>query len=169
MPWNASALRYGSVRPFVSGLTGGISSSVGGLASGRELGPPSILAGRRGSRLTSASPLLGKGGPMPRYSSLELPEQAGTATSENFNEGGIALGGDLGVEEESQLYGPAAGVDTQTAAQSQWVAMALDTEAYNFLTFLASEIEVKAATRDDNMSSATLDGLLPPAQNSKVR
>ena len=83
----------------------------------------------------------------------------------------MQLGADE-LAEDFQLYGPAAAVDTQTAAQSQWVAATLENEAYNFLAFLDAEIQSRAAAADDLMgqpiNSITLDELLPPAQNTKV-
>jgi hypothetical protein len=118
---------------------------------------------------------------MPRYSSLELPERAkltgGEAGGGSFNDSGMQLGGDDMIDDpEFQLYGPAAAVDTQTAAQSQWVAAALDTEAHNFLAFLRAEINAQivaaegAADRleDDDVETVTFQGLLPPEQHSKV-
>src|ERR1700733_5686152 len=134
MPWNVSASRHGSGHPFGSGLPGGLGSSVGGQGMGMEFGPPSAFISRRGTRLTSASPLLGRGGTIQRYSSLELLKPVklvgGEAGDGSFDNSGMQLGGDDMIgDPEFQLYGPAAAVDTQTAAQSQWVAAALDMEA----------------------------------------
>ena len=188
MPWN-TASRHGSARPFGSGLSlpggVGISSSVAGVAGGMELGPPSALGGRRAARLTSASPLLGRGAMMPhRYSSLELPgsEQAkltsGAGADFGFDDAGLpfrGLGNDiLEKDPEFQLYGPGAAVDTQTAQQSQWVAKALDTEAHNFLAFVTAEIDAKVAAGgwgeedEDGGGRVTFEEMLPPEQHSKV-
>lgn len=142
-----------------------------------EFGPPSALISRRRTRLTSASPLLGRGGTTQRHSSLELPEQAkltgGEAGGGPFDDSGMQLGGDDMIDDpEFQLHGPAAAVDTQTAAQSQWVAAALDTEAHNFLVFLTAEINAKIVAADrleeDDVETVTFQGLLPPEQHSKV-
>jgi meiotic recombination protein REC8, fungi type len=148
---------------------------------GMEFGPPSALISRRGTRLTSASPLLGRGGTTQGYSSLELPKQAKLTSDEagvdSFDDSRMQLGGDDMIDDpEFQLFGPAAAVDTQTAAQSQWVAAALDTEAHNFLVFLTAEINAKivaaegAADRleEDDVETVTFQGLLPPEQHSKV-
>ena len=118
---------------------------------------------------------------MPRHSSFELLEKAkltsGEVGSEIFDDGGMQLGGgDLIDDPEFQLYGPAAAVDTQTAAQSQWVAAALDTEAHNFLAFLRAEIDAKIVSadqasgqlEDEDVEKVTFEGLLPPEQHSKV-
>jgi meiotic recombination protein REC8, fungi type len=177
MPWNSSVSRHNSARQFGRGLPAGISSSVGGQGAGIEFGPASAFVARRGSRLTSASPLLGRGGAVPRYSSLELPEQPEVTSGDIFGDARTQLGGHGLVDDpEFQLYGPAAAVDTQTAAQSQWIAAALDTEANNFLAFLRAEIEAKIVAverasgqlEEQDIETVTFEGLLPPEQHSKV-
>jgi len=118
---------------------------------------------------------------MQRYSSLELPEQANLTSGEagggSFDDSRMQSGGDHMIDDpEFQLYGPAAAVDTQTAAQSQWIAAALDTEAHNFLAFLRADINAKivaaegAADRleEVEVETVTFQGLLPPEQYSKV-
>ena len=82
-----------------------------------------------------------------------------------------------------ELYGPAAAVDTQTAAESQWIRAALTREAGNFLSFVKNEIDTRAsaaqhvdAEAEDNgnilsepaVPSVSFDALLPPAQHSKI-
>ena len=181
MPWSVSASRHGSARLFGSGLPGGVGSSVGGQGAGIEFGPKSARIGRRGSGFTVLSPLLGRAGTMPRYSSLELPEQSkligGEVDSDMFDNDRIQRGGDDWIAgPEFQLYSPVAAVDTQTAAQSQWVAAALDVEAHHFLAFLRAEIDAKivAAQRtggqleDEDVKKVTFEGLLPPEKHSKV-
>jgi meiotic recombination protein REC8, fungi type len=181
MPWNVSASRHGSGYLFGSGLPGGLGSNVGGQGMGMEFGPPSALTSRRGTRLTSASPLLGKGGTIRRYSSLGLPEQVklagGEAGGGSFDDSGMQLGGDDIIDDpEFQLYGPAAAVDTQTAVQSQWVAAALDMEVHNFLVFLTAEVNAKIVVaegtadrlEEDDVETVTFQSLLPPEQHSKV-
>ncbi|MCJ1462950.1 hypothetical protein MMC07_001554 [Pseudocyphellaria aurata] len=176
-PWNltasAAVSRLGSV---ARGLD--IPSSAGFTASGR--GASSVMAGgsgqpgsldRRASRITSASPLLGRG--LERYSSLELPAH------EDDDE---LLGGrDLlssRATDNFELYGPAAGVSTQTAAESQWMRATLDHESKNFLEFLKADIERKmpSVTGEDlestsmrvSRQSVVFEDLLPPSQHTKV-
>lgn len=182
MPWNASLSRHGSVQRLRSGRTGGISPSVGGTGAGVEFGQLSALTGRRGSRLISASPLFGRGGTRPRYSSLELPEQPKLARgdagewSAAMDDHATRPGDNSEQGHDFQLYSPAAAVDTQTAAQSQGVMSALDAEAQNFLAFLRMEVnaEIIAAKQagvmvgDDDMGKVTFEGLLPPEQHSKT-
>jgi meiotic recombination protein REC8, fungi type len=181
MPWNLSGSRHGSARPFRGVLLGAISSSVGGPGAGIDVGGPRAFVGRHGSRFTSASPLLRIRGTLPRYSSLELPEQPKLTTDEAcremFDDGELQPGGnDLEDDPEFQLYGPAATVDTQTAAQSQWVTAALDIESQNFLAFLRAEIDAKISAaepavgppEDENVNMVTFEGLLPPEQHSQV-
>lgn len=172
-PWNRSASardsRYGSI-----GRGPGFGSSIGGFATsgGRPASLP-IVGGpgsmdRRASRITSASPLIGRGAE--RYSDLEIPQ-----LDENELLGGPSTSA---AGDDFELYGPAAGVDTQTAAQSQWMRAALDTESSNFLEFVKTEISGKAAPAheaEDELSagvtapdSVSFEDLLPPAQNSKV-
>jgi meiotic recombination protein REC8, fungi type len=184
MPWDVySASRLGSARPFGSAAAG-MTSSVGGPVGGFELGPPSILS-RRGSRLTTASPLHGRGPPLPlsqRISIISTPEREGLPSGAAF-EGDIDMfGGELpplGDEsEEFHLYGPAAAVDTQTAAQSQWLAAALDSESRNFLDFLDAQIQAQPLTAEEEeeelpggerqQRTATFEGLLPPGEHSRV-
>lgn len=177
MPWNASSAlgsRQGSImrgRGFGSSI-GGFPTSAGGPSSlpGRGDVRPSSLD-RRASRILSASPLVGRG--LPRYSSLELPMD---------NDDGDLLGGrpisDDQALDNFELYGPGAAVDTQTAADSQWVRSTLNQEANNFLAFVQAKIaEIPAAEDDeeDELSgdarprvSVTFGELLPPKQNTKV-
>ncbi|KAL2429064.1 hypothetical protein ABEF95_003256 [Exophiala dermatitidis] len=189
MPWNTgrgiSGSRQSSAQPGSRGLGHGsglfrMSSSVGGLAGGMQLvGPPSAF-GRRGSRFTSASPLLGKGpGPsFPRLSSQETGEMHGSRPSSHVsNEDDFAdldvqlgVGADADVDVDFELFGPSANVDTQTAAQSQWVAETLENEAYNFLTFVNTKVQSLAEEDRERERGAavSLDELLPPTQHSQV-
>ena len=74
------------------------------------------------------------------------------------------------------MYGPSATVDTQTAAQSQWVAATLENEAYNFLTFVNTKIQEKTELEEGAIEeegeiqekNIMLDELLPPTQNSAI-
>ena len=183
MPWDSfSASRQGSIHPFGS-AAGGMTSSVGGPSRGFELGPPSALS-RRTSRLTTASPLQGRGLPVPlsqRISIISTPDRERLATSSALvGDDDEMLGGDLpplGDEiEDFQLYGPAAAVDTQTAAQSQWAAAALDSESRNFLDFLDAQIQAREPTAEQEQEeegkklrqSATFEGLLPPTEHTRV-
>ncbi|KAL8811016.1 MAG: hypothetical protein Q9200_002133 [Gallowayella weberi] len=172
MPWNRSASaresRYGSV-----GRGQGFGSSIGGFTtSGGRTSSLPVVGGpgsmdRRASRITSASPLVGRG--QERFSDLEVPQ---------FDENELLGGPSTSIAgDDFQLLGPAAAVDTQTAAQqSQWMRATLDTESNNFLNFVKDEISGKvAAANDDEASeiaaaptSVFFEELLPPAQNSKV-
>ena len=157
----------------------GFGSSVGGFPT--SAGRPSSIPGmggagpgsleRRASRIPSASPLVGRG--QQRYSSLELPIPDDDA--------GVLGGGRLSDEqalEEFELYGPGAGVDTQTAADSQWVRSTLNQEANNFLGFVEAKIAVIPAAEDDEedelsrpsqpKASITFEELLPHEENSKI-
>lgn len=152
-PWNQSAGSRQLADAHV------ISASFGG-------GPQLYLNSRRGSRLTSASPLVGRG--------VAIPD-----VEDGFQFGGsdIPMGGLTG-DEEFELYGPAAQVDTQTAAQTQWQRAALGAESANFLTFLQTAIDEEDLAREEagagDEEYEALDGsvdfetILPPESNSQM-
>lgn len=120
--------------------------------------------------MTSASPLHGRGAL--RHSSLEI------STHDNRKElpdrGDISS--DLKAMNDFELYGPGAGVATQTAAESQWIRTTLTREANNFLDFVKSEIETHEQPiqdyEDDQSTiirtSVLFEELLPPSQHSKT-
>lgn len=161
MPWNQSA---GSRRPTTlfsgTGQHRATSASLG--PGGMQLNFPA----RRGSRLTSASPLQGRGvpGPGAEIDYYQLPG----------SQGDIGMSG----MDEFELYGPAANVDTQTAAQSQWQRAALDGESGNFLEFVKAGVEKAHEDRagavvgdqEDKALQSTVDfeTLLPPHDNTYV-
>jgi chromatin segregation and condensation protein Rec8/ScpA/Scc1 (kleisin family) len=89
---------------------------------------------------------------------------------------------DLGdYDEEFELHGPAAGVSTQQANNSEWLANTLEDESNNFFAFLQAELEErnpgleKADSQelgsDDEGAGrgrVAFEELLPPGRNSKV-
>lgn len=170
-PWNVSVSATGS-RPGSVARAFGLPTSVGrpGSLVGPGGGAPSSLD-RRASRITSASPLLGRG--PQRYSSLELPihedddELLGLQEMSASNEA-----------EDFQLYGPAAGVSTQVAAESQWMRATLDKESGNFLDFVKTEItgrHMALGETDEESAGPTglpnavlFEDLLPPVQHTKI-
>ncbi|MCJ1393678.1 hypothetical protein MMC18_006554 [Xylographa bjoerkii] len=179
MPWNITASAQGSRqssmahgRRFTSSV-GGFPTSAGNSSS---MPPPPFGTtdsfNRRASRLVSASPLLGRG--PHRHSSIELPVHD---NNEDLP-GGRLLPDDQALE-DFQLYGPAADVDTQTAAQSQWVRETLDRESTNFLEFVKAEMAATSAKVNEDEDELAGDfhipkdfinfhELLPPAQHSKI-
>ncbi|KAI9737866.1 MAG: hypothetical protein M1834_009236 [Cirrosporium novae-zelandiae] len=177
MPWNPTASIHGSranssarSHPFI-GSIGGFPSSSGGasIIEGGLLG----YFKRRSSRHPSASPLLGRGraSELKGLSALELPGY----DEEGFLEG-IEMPEDLQAQTDFELYGPAANVDTQTAADSQWMRETLDRESVNFLEFVQTAVEKKIAERDGTdqtnldvqRETVTFEELLSPSQNSSV-
>lgn len=80
--------------------------------------------------------------------------------------------------EDFQLYGPAAGVSTQVAAESQWMRATLDKESGNFLDFVKSEIEGRqmslpeadggSAESTGALNAVLFEDLLPPTQHTKI-
>lgn len=145
MPWNISASIRGS------SLTRGAAGSAAGSLT------------RRGSRMVSASPLVGRD----RSAPFEAMPDVGGLTSDPFM--GDDLGGLVG-EEDFELYGPGAAVDTQTAAQSQWQKAILDRESNNFFEFIGAAIEEKQAAGDDGDADVSIEfsELLSPENNSRT-
>lgn len=120
-------------------------------------------AGSIGRRHLSASPLVGRGsalpGPLEQFSMQE--DEIMDAQQAEF-----------------EIFGPAAQVDTQTAAESQWMRETLAREAGNFLEYVVNTISEKAidelegdeehaevAERD---KFVTFEELFDPEQNSQI-
>jgi meiotic recombination protein REC8, fungi type len=159
-----------------------MTSSVGGPSRGFEFGPPSALS-RRASRLTTASPLQGRGQPVPpsqRISIISTPGRRRFAISGGLELDDDTLGGELplleGESEDFQLYGPAAAVDTQIVSQSQSLAAALDSESRNFLGFLDAQIQTKEPMVAEEPQdggwgpgrAVTFEGLLPSSEHTRM-
>lgn len=152
-PWNQST---GSRRPTALFSVGGTSA-----AGALPLQPLS----RRGSRLPTVSPLVGRG-----FDISNGDDDLHLAGSDAH------LGATA--EDEFELFGPAAQVNTQTAAESQWVRAALDGESANFLEFVKAGIEEADEQRaaappgdeeDEKMKGCIeFEQLLPPTANSCV-
>lgn len=174
MPWNVSASLHSHQR--------GASSSIQG--SRRGLLPES-------RRLTTASPLIGRGSALPgdleRFNqSMDENEIVMYGRSDNDDygnggEGGISSSPNKPLpgssqHEDDDVFGAAAGVDTQTAGTSQWVRDALDKEGNNFFEFVRNIIEEKG---EDELSQGEIrqggedkfvafEELFDPEQNSAV-
>ncbi|KZF20855.1 hypothetical protein L228DRAFT_262733 [Xylona heveae TC161] len=188
MPWNiGSSLpgsRQGSTRgqggsSMIGGFRTSGPSSIGGFEMGFAGSRGSFSRGltRRGSRLPSASPLLGRGrhGGLERLSSLELPE------IDPEVEGDLTLGGpepmDLDLNEAQRGFE----LEMPVATQSQWLAETLDNESFNFLDFVKEKLRnTREATHDEEedelsedfrppgVNHVAFDELLPPAEHTKV-
>ena len=155
LPWNRSVSRQGSAQPLLSAGFG-ISSSIGGPGSAMRFGPGHVLGGMP-SRLPSSSPLIGKGGPLMDLDDLrELAGQGTTLDDEAIRS-----------MDDFEQYGPAAAVDTQTAAQSQWMRATLENEAQNFLGFIEAQL-TEQGEGGVPAETVTLDELLPPEENSGI-
>lgn len=177
MPWNLSASIHGSrAGSLARGAPFHPPSSIGGFPSASAGHPSSIIPPLPGSldrrsRLTSASPLLGRG--RDRFSGIDLPIPE-AADDE------IPAGADLpsvGAIDDFQLYGPAAAVTTQQAAESQWMRATLDQESDNFLQFVKMEMAAKPVRADeedgDELAGETkremfFGELLPPEKHTRA-
>ncbi|KAI6883831.1 hypothetical protein KC360_g4819 [Hortaea werneckii] len=159
-PWNQSA---GSRRP--TSVFGSVS-----LPGTHQPASGGGLASRRGSRLQTASPLLGRG--LPDTDTDQLPHMDMRSDLGGLDD--LAMSG----LDDFELYGPAAQVDTQTAAQSQWQRAALDSESTNFFSFVRAAIaeadEARAAVVLGDEEMEEMDGtvefatLLPPEHNTNI-
>ena len=173
MPWNQSASLLSHQR-------------------GASLSLPGRMGSVVGRRLTSASPLVGRGSALPgdldnfddvikgydedmvmygrEDSALPLSSQgfavpAGTQSSSQ-NEA---------IEsEEFEFYGAAANVDSQTAGTSQWLRTVLDKESNNFLEYVKNSIdekkgdELSGGDELDNKGRVTFEELFDPKKYSHV-
>ena len=176
MPWNITASLHGSRAGSIArGTSFHPPSSIGGFPTNAgqpsSINPPIPGSLDRRSRLTSASPLVGRG--RDRFSGIDLPIQE----AEDEIIGGAEVSS-LGALDDFQLYGPAAGVTTQQAAESQWMRATLDQESNNFLEFVKTEIAAKsrpAAEEEDDLAADTrpqrstfFEELLPPGRHTKI-
>ncbi|KAL8794824.1 MAG: hypothetical protein Q9195_002652 [Heterodermia aff. obscurata] len=160
MPWNTTASALGSragsiARGPIGGSIGGFASSAGGSA-----GPPVPGSHDRRSRLTSASPLHGRG--RERLSSLDLPAPEAEVDP---------------LLDDFQLYDPVAGVSTQTALGSQWMRATLDAESKNFLEFIRSELAIRPPVAEGEgaeeegigaSGDILFEEMLPPGRHPKL-
>ncbi|RDW92560.1 hypothetical protein BP5796_01954 [Coleophoma crateriformis] len=183
MPWNMSASLHSHQR--------GQSSSIAGRGSQVA---SSLGAGARRSIIHS-SPLIGRGSNIPgeleKFSLLQdesLPVQFGRSfEADSTNQSSDALlrkynpsQAQGSQEQEFELFGTAAGVDTQTAASSQWMRSALDNESNNFFEYVRNSILEKSDhlaidEDEDELQAAgeeayyvSFEELFHPIQNSKV-
>lgn len=158
MPWNQST---GSRRPTGAFGAGGVPTSASFAGPGAQLGS----LPRRPSRMTSASPLMGRGAAVGGdIDDFHLPGSQGDV-------------GMTGVD-DFDLYGPAALVATQTAENSQWQRSVLDGESTHFLEFVQGAIEETDQAREEAgaldeedqwlKGSVTFESLLPPEDHSRI-
>ncbi|RDW80176.1 hypothetical protein BP6252_04814 [Coleophoma cylindrospora] len=183
MPWNMSASLHSHQRGQSSSIAGRGSQVAGSLGAG----------GRRST--IRSSPLIGRGSNIPgeleNFNLLQdesLPVQFGRS----FEVDGTNQSSDAVLrkyspppaqgsqEQEFELFGTAAGVDTQTAASSQWMRSALDNESNNFFEYVRNSILEKsdhlAVDEDEDELQATgeeayyvsFEELFHPTQNSRV-
>lgn len=137
MPWNIST-SLNSFRAGSSSLPRGRTQIRGSSVMGKP-GP--------GSRVSAQSPLVGRGRLLSDFEDVAGSPSPPERGREIYTSGdAMALVGD----DEFDMYGPGAAVDTQTAGNTQWLAEALETESYNFLEFVkntATEIEIDEVMR----------------------
>jgi meiotic recombination protein REC8 len=146
MPWNISASLQSHQHAASSSLQGGradiLASQIGSVG---------------GRRLTSASPLVGKGSNVPgelsQFDNEMVTYGRDDETGSQYDVGGAARGASSNQApgsqsqhprvDEFELFGQAANVDTQTAGSPQWVRDALDRESNNFFEYVKNTIAEK--------------------------
>ncbi|KAG9247430.1 Rec8 like protein-domain-containing protein [Calycina marina] len=172
MPWNMSQSLASHQRGMTSSIAGRL---------------PSI--GSR--RLASASPLIGRGAPLPSgMDQLDIVDNEpimygrGDLNSHDGDDDvlrkGLSHAGGLSSSQVEaanfEMFGPAAQVDTQTAAGSQWVRDILDRESGNFYEYISNTISEKygdnlageiRADRDVD-EHVTFEELFNPGQNTQL-
>jgi len=174
MPWNISSSLH-SYRN-LPGL--GSSSAPGhGTIGGRQ---SSILSGNHG-RLTSGSPLIGRGrtdmADLERLDDLEFPANGSENFVDALEQQNLPLTDTQA--EEFEIFGPTAAVDTQTAQDNYWIKEALARESLNFLEYVKNtllEQETDELEDDILMGGAesakprevTFETLFPPESNSMM-
>ena len=180
MPWNVSA----SLR-----------SKAGSSIPGSRALSQSLAQASQVRRMPSASPLVGRGSALPgdiaQLSQFQDLGDGGGGDEailygrSDDSSPGFGFGGGAGSKmsssqherDEFELFGIAAGVDTQTAGQSQWMREALDRESLNFLDFLTNSIAERGVAGDrdgeeeggeDEGNSVLFEELFDPDRNTAV-
>jgi len=174
MPWNISASIRGSSVGRGRAPSLALGAGAGAPTSdtlGGGGGPGSFGRGaRRGSRFVSASPLLGRSRPGALQDLPSFAEEGGAGVDAGDEEGGA--GRDvrgLDAQDAFELYGPAAGIEMQSVAQSQWQRAALDAEAGNFLAFIEFGIlERLGKDGGSGEEDVGFEELLPTGGHSRV-
>lgn len=165
MPWNVST-SLNSFRAGSSSLPRGRVGPRGSSVVGHKPGP--------GSRVSAPSPLVGRSRLLSDFEDVQRdvspspPEREVGRDEYTSDNAMLAMASD-----EFEMHGPAAAVDTQTAANSQWLAEALETESYNFLEFVkntATEIEIDEeiteVQKDDDRTWVGFEKMFPPGQGT---
>jgi len=169
MPWNVSQSLNSHQRGITSSLPGRL---------------PSIGS----HRFTSASPLVGRGAPLPsdmgqfdmldddqilygRDDNESIDDDAAIRKRDSQNP---RISSSQAEAAEFEIYGPAAHVDTQTAAASEWVRDVLDRESVNFFDYVCNMISEKygddlvLAELNEGDKNVTFEELFHPNTNSKM-
>lgn len=174
MPWNISS----SLHSYRNPPGHGSSSALGhGAIGGRQ---SSILSSKLG-RLTSASPLIGRGRTdMPdleRIDDFQFPANASDNFADMLEEQHLLLTDTQA--EEFEIFGPTAAVDTQTAQDKYWIKEALARESLNFLEYVKNTLlEQEGDELEDDVLMSEIESakprevsfetLFPPESNSMM-
>lgn len=181
MPWNTSASLHSHQKGRSSSIQGraGIFSSQLGSAAGRRMTSPLIGRGSAlPNELDGFSQLMNDDN-MVMYgrSDSAAPSQAsGFPVGGGMRSSSIGMGGGpVGAVDidDFEIFGAAAGVDTQTAGSSQWMKDVMDRESNNFLEYVRNTIQEKTGDEVDEFAeeqdkNVTFEELFDPQSNSCI-
>ncbi|KAI9682535.1 MAG: hypothetical protein M1829_000328 [Trizodia sp. TS-e1964] len=170
MPWNVSASRRDSSVTRGRGLFSAGPGSISGVGGPSSLPHDRDSLPHRIRRQTSASPLAARGqSHLERSSILGITGDLAADLDDDFL---LGANNSTQAAADFEMYGPAAAVDTQTAAQSQWLRDTLGRESANFLDFVATKLAdqpLRPALKGEGDERFVLfEELLPPRESSTV-
>lgn len=175
MPWNISSSLHSHQRgSSVQGRIGILGSQIGSVT---------------GRRLTS--PLVGRGSALPgdleQFSQLMDDDMVmygrdddgfgSTSQASGFHPGGLRSSSQAIGRDDFEIFGAAAGVDTQTAGSSQWMKDVMDRESNNFFDYVKNTIDEKSgdelgdedeAKAEAQQKTVTFEELFVPENNSCI-
>ncbi|KAI5291189.1 hypothetical protein KEM54_005973 [Ascosphaera aggregata] len=179
MPWNVTTSARGGSHPGSSIHSRRFVPSLGGFSSASN--HPGLMG--RMSRMTSSSPLAGRGrlrnGLAESEDEMNIDvDYPGLETSSGNALGGLDAGypssdaGHMamtkpGQQDSYELRGLAAAIDTQAASEPQWLRGVFEQESLNFLEFVRTRgDEIESEESNDGMIS--FSQLLPPQTSTRV-
>ncbi|EEP81115.1 predicted protein [Uncinocarpus reesii 1704] len=165
MPWNVTASVHSSFRG--SSIAGGHSGVNSAFRPGSDALISGSFAGRRG-RLTSASPLAGRGGMRNALLGLSLQEDEELGMDSFAGVDMESVVGDITREQNIGMSSPAAAREKH--AEPHWFLSNLDQQTVNFLEYVKNRIaDITNATTDGELHpEISFDCLLLPASSSRI-
>ncbi|PBP26400.1 putative Rad21/Rec8 N terminal domain-containing protein [Diplocarpon rosae] len=149
MPWNMSSSLHSHQRGQSSSIQGriGLLGSQRGSVKGQRLTSPLIGRGSAlPGELDQFSQMMNENEDMVMYGRSDDGLGLGISSDAyGFHPGGVVSSSQNGAgADEFEIFGPAAGVDTQTAGSSQWMKDVMDRESNNFFEYVKNTIDEKS-------------------------